>query len=373
MVPDLAFPKRLDKLYGTLAEAVHDDCEFRSRCLDKASVGVGLNIREASSILTAPDDWDDRIADAAAKVNAARNGRHITFYGVVYIHDACINECVYCGDSRRILFKRRILSKDELLRDVRALIERHDFREICFLMGEAPTQFTTEDLVGYLQAVAEIYRGKIVLNISPLSVEGFARIRQALPDNILQFRVFQETYDPDIYKETHLAGPKVDMYARIDSQQRALDAGFDEVGHGVLYGLNAKTLGAEFDTIAVLTHAFHLKSMYGKWSRTMSFPRIQPIPDARHEIPNSVSDSRLARCIATVKLTVPGIETIITCRETAELRRTLRPMINIEDYAARPGPGGNSMPEVHMQMLLPDMRSGDEIKREMINDGYIVD
>jgi len=372
VITNLSFPHQLGALYGMLDEAIHDDDETRYRCIQKASVGAGLDIREAASIITAPEEWSARIAVNAAGVNEVRYGKQIAFYGVVYIHDACINECVYCGNSRRIRFTRRILSKDELLRDVRALTALHDFREICFLMGEAPDVFTTQDLVDYLRAVASIYRGKIILNIAPLSIEDFSRIRQALPDSVLQFRVFQETYDLDTYKATHLAGPKADMYARIDAQRRALDAGFDEVGHGILYGLNAKPFGAEFDTLATLAHVSYLKSMFGKWSRTMSFPRIQPVLDARYNVPSPVSDSRLARCIASVKLALPVIETVITCREKADLRRTLRPIVNVEDYAARPGPGGNSAPEVHTQMLLPDTRSGEEIKQEMIRDGYTV-
>jgi 2-iminoacetate synthase len=292
---------------------------------------------------------------------------------VVYIHDFCIDHCTYCGDSIHAEHgKRRLLSADEFVEDVSSLLSRHDLQEICFLSGEAPRKFNTDRLITYLQLLSRFYRHKIILNIPPVSVKDFARIRAALPENRLHFRVFQETFDRDIYSRAHISGPKADFYSRLEAQARAKQAGFDEIGFGVLFGLNDKPLGSFFDTLGMLAHARFLQSEYGKFPQSISFPRIQPAPGISFVPPKAVDDQVLIRSVAVIKLAAPEVDIIITCRESAGFRRRVRPIVNIEDFAARPGPGANMNPNAHLQMYLPDMRSGEEVRAEILADGYAV-
>jgi 2-iminoacetate synthase len=369
----MRFPNEIARLYELLTVSSSVSESVREDILSKATNGNGLSLQEAAVLLTAPAFWGGRIFASASELNARIKAKAITFYGVVYIHDYCVNHCTYCGDSvHAVDAKRKLLTQDEFVADVKALLSHHPLKQICFLMGEDWLRFKHDHLVKYLQAIAPIYREKIILNVPPLSVGQFRKIRDALPNNRLQFRVFQETYDPEIYVHEHLRGPKVNYEWRVDSQARALEAGFDEVGHGVLYGLNNKEHGHLFETLAMLAHARDLKEKFGKRSQSMSFPRVLPAPDIDYHPAAQIDGDTLKRCISVVKLADSQIDTVITCRETAMFRRQIRPIVNIEDYAARPGPGGNSMPEARQQMFLPDMRCGEEVRIEMIGDDYKV-
>lgn len=369
----MRFSHDLPSLYKLLASSAEVPNTMRDSILCRAAVGEGLTLEEAAVLLAAPPSWGAQIFEGAAEVNKRTNGKTVTFYGVVYIHDFCINDCIYCGDSiRAVGARRKILSEQEFVTDVQALLKLHPFKQICFLMGEDWLRFNRDQLIKYLQAISSTYREKIILNVPPLTVKQFSKIREALPNVCLQFRVFQETYDSEIYGSQHLGGPKVDFEYRVNSQARAIEAGFDEVGHGVLYGLNDKKNGHLFETLAMIAHAQDLHSQFGKRSKTMSFPRVLPAPNIDYHPASTIEDDTLIRCLSVAKLSDPQIDTIITCRETEAFRRHIRSIVNIEDFAARPGPGGNSIPETRPQMILPDMRSGEDIRREMINDGYTV-
>jgi len=362
----------LSGLADTLADIGIPSESDVERILGVAALGKGLSTADTASLLLAPARFGKTIFDAAAALNARTKGKRITFYGVIYIHDFCVNLCRYCGDSIHAEHPgRRVLSPSEFQREFDTLLGRHPLREICVLMGESIRKFPFEKLVEYLGSVSGRYSEKLILNIPPLGVEEFRELRRTLPNNRLHFRVFQETYDRDIYMREHTHGPKKDFDWRLAAQDRALEAGFDEVGHGVLYGLNDKNWGAEFDTLAMLTHAANLFARHGKRSQSMSFPRLRAAPGL---VPreSELSDERLVRCIAASKLTMPTIDTVLTCRESATFRRATRPIVNIEDFAARPGPGGNSDERTHQQMILPDLRSGEAVREEIEGDGFEV-
>jgi 2-iminoacetate synthase len=372
-VSSMNFPETLPDLYSVLENSKATTPDHLTAIIEKAQRSEGLDLNDAAALLTAPADFNERIFDAARSVNLQVKGKQITFYGVVYIHDFCIDHCTYCGDSRHADFnKRKLLSADDFVEDVSSLLARHDLQQICFLSGEAPRKFNTDQLITYLRLLSRFYHHKIILNIPPVSVEEFGLIRSALPANRLHFRVFQETFDRDIYRKAHVFGPKADFSSRLDAQARARQAGFDEIGFGVLYGLNDKRLGTLFDTLAMLAHAQSLQGQYGKCPQSISFPRVQPAPGINYVPPGAVDDDALIRCVTVVKLAAPEVDTIITCRESAAFRRRIRPIVNIEDFAARPGPGGNMNPNAHLQMLLPDMRTGEEIREEISNAGYTV-
>ncbi len=340
--------------------------------LGVASQRANLGLESLADLLLAPSVYHERIIDFAAKVNSEMVGDKRVFYGVVYIHDFCVNQCTYCGDSCHIRRdNRRLLSKKEFINDVRLLLDRHPLTQICFLMGEHPGKFTTANLVEYLKEIRNIYSGKIILNIPPLELVQFQKIRRELRESQLQFRVFQETYDPATYKQHHLTGPKKDFLKRLKSQCRALYANFDTVGHGVLYGVNKKPNAAAFETLAMIAHARQIEQRFGKPSASFSFPRLLSVPGQINPS-HGIEDQDFERCIAVAKIAMPKVDLILTCRETSTLRSRLRPLINIEDFQARPGPGGNSNSDAHLQMILPDMRKGEEVADEMKTQGYKV-
>lgn len=362
------------QLKRTLDEVGTDPPSVRE-VLARASAAKGLSLAETAALLSAGPEDDDAIFAAAAELNLQLHGKRITFYGVCYISDFCINNCRYCSDSKKSSFKNRCrLTEDEFKADLVALLAGHDFEQICFLTGEDPTRFTTGDLVEYLRFASTLFHATIIINVPPLTVQEFSSVRQAVP-NRLHFRVFQETYDRSIYAREHPGGPKANYGFRISSQDRALEAGFDEVGLGVLFGLNDTAYGYRLELMALIAHAKHLFDTFGEWPRSISFPRIrQGVGLNGYLPPRAVSDRELVRCVAVARLAVPATHTVITCRETAEFRRAIRPIVNIEDFGAKPGPGGNTQPEpdVHFQMQLPDMRPGRVVRDEIIQEGYEV-
>jgi 2-iminoacetate synthase len=358
------------------------------------------------------------IFQTAERLNLAihghKNKRAITFYGVVYLSDFCVNTCRYCGDNiyskredwkyvisdshltlNKLEKRRRVLSKDLFAKDVIALLEKHPkISEICLLSGDTPF-LTTDRLIEYIRILTSFYNGRIILNIPPLSLKDFSRIRKVVTSNILQFRVFQEAYDPVIYAREHPfydftvptakkmkdflmkynggVPSKCDFHFRLLSQSRALLAGFDEVGLGVLFGLNDTEFGSKFEILAFYMHSWYLYRNFGVFPYSISFPRILPSNGVEYRIPETVDPEELKHLIAITRLAIPQAKLIITCRETAEFRNEIRPIINIEDFEARPGPGGNLFGDNALfQMEIQDRRKGKEIMQEMLNEGYYV-
>jgi 2-iminoacetate synthase len=360
-------------LYGLFRRNTREQSSTVDDILTHAKECKGLTLEEAATLLVTPLEYGKAIIDAAAIVKHATKGRLVTFYGVVYIHDYCVNSCPYCGDSLTSKHAaRKLLSPEEFLADLSALCSKHDFKEICFLAGEDTKHFPANDLAHYLLLARQVYQQKININVAPMSTDDFKLIRKKVPGR-LHFRVFQETYDRDIYAREHTRGPKRDFDWRIESQMRALDAGFDEIGQGVLYGLNDKEYGSEFETLAMLAYAQDIKAKYGRYPQSMSFPRLRQAEGVEsYHVPKPITEDQLKRFVAVTKLTIPEVDTVITCRETAKFRREIRPIVNIEDFGAKPGPGGNSFESVHFQMSLPDSRSGSEVRDEMVKEGYEV-
>lgn len=216
-----------------------------------------------------------------------------------------------------------------------------------------------------------MYKELIIINVAPMSGNDFKRIRDAIP-NRLHFRVFQETYDQIVYKQHHKSGPKSDFMWRVESQERALQAGFDEIGLGVLFGLNNRDMGAKYEVLSLKNHSDYIYKKFGKYPASISFPRLRKSKGIDFPSPILINDDDFVKYISIVKLAIPQTQLIITCRENVEFRRRVRPIINIEDFAAKPGPGGNYRTDIDFQMELEDNRSGDEVKNEMLAERYKV-
>lgn len=218
-------------------------------------------------------------------------GKDIHFYGVVYLWDACINYCVYCPGS--ILNKKkafeegkkypaRELSVEQCILETKKVME-WGHKHVCFLSGSSPgRERFPQKIIPYLRAIDRLGLDEIILNIEPLSKEGMQLIRSAVQRTPLQFRVFQETYNEKTYSELHPGGPKADYNFRIMSQARALEAGFDNVGLGVLFGLYRFPL-EEIQKLRY--HANFLKTRYGKSPARVCLPSANELKKIHVEIP----------------------------------------------------------------------------------------
>lgn len=316
---------------------------------------------------------------AAMAVNLRRFGNRLDLYGISYISDRCLNDCSYCGHRSSMRQTRSALTHDEMVQDFSAIL-RYSPEELCILAGEDPHLIEVLEqafnALGFIDLPDNLRQ--ISLNIAPQSFANFRRIlrffrkfRKCSKDISLQYRIFQETYDPAVYRRYHPSdNPKGDFARRIQAQARALRTGFHSAGIGVLMGLNdVKYSGLkdshDFEIISLLQHAHGIKEMTGKFPKTLSIPRHQPVSDLALKTPNPVDDEKYIYYHALLRLFLPETKLIITSRETPEMIQRLEPFINIRDLAPRPGVGGNFRHDVHFQNELGDPRSALEILEDL--------
>jgi 2-iminoacetate synthase len=391
------FAEQIYKKINSAANEGYRKSEFNS-IMKKINNYSPLTEDDVIKLFFVPDECKELLFNKAVDLNSKLYCKHIKFYGVVYISDYCIETCSYCGDNiysdrNKENDSKHFLSLEMFKKDINALLKKNpDIPEICILSGDTPF-LSTEKWIEYLEIAFTVFNGKIIINIQPQSFVSFKKIRGSFPDRVLQFRVFQETYDYKVYSMEHLHysdinqhrqiekvqenlrilyPPKINFSQRLNSQERALLAGFDEFGFGALFGLNENEFGGLFEIIGMYQHSYYMYNKYGLWPSTVSFPRILPSVGVNYEIPGAIADLNFIHLISLFRLAIPYTHLIITCRESAEFRRKVRPIINIEDFEARPGPGGNFINSVELQMEITDRRSGDEIRKEIINDGFTI-
>jgi biotin synthase-like enzyme len=220
----------------------------------------------------------ENIFDKAQEIRELIFGKDIHFYGVVYLWDKCCNYCIYCPGSvqnREKAIKQgkeyplRELSVQEAVRDTKAVME-DGHTHVCYLTGEWPgVEFYPQKMAEYLKELDKLGLQEIILNIPPQNAKGFKIIRNAVKKTSIQFRVFQETYNKKVYAEVHPKGPKSNYNFRIESQARALEAEFDNVGLGALFCLNQYPIE---EINGLQKHAETIKKKFGKYPIRVCLP-----------------------------------------------------------------------------------------------------
>ena len=231
------------------------------------------------------------IFDKAQEIRETVFGRDMHFYGVVYLWDACVNYCAYCPASvpnrKKAIaegraYTLRELSVEQAIEDTLAVM-KDGHTHICYLSGSSPGREKLPDKISpYLEALDELGLDEIILNIEPATKEGFEKIRSVVKKTSLQFRVFQETYNRKTYAKMHPKGPKADYDFRRQSQSRALEAGFDNFGLGVLFGLHNRPLEELED---LRKHAEELETKYGKTAARVCLPSANELKNIGVQIP----------------------------------------------------------------------------------------
>jgi len=345
--------------------------------LAKAEEGSGLDLPEAAALLAPlPEKSLEKLYATAFALKEHVYGKRMVLFAPLYVSNLCGNKCAYCAfscDNTDLV--RRSLSNDELAQEVR-IIQSMGHKRVMAVYGEHPSW----DARGVAKSVAAIYAVKsppsgeirrINVNSAPFDVEGFRLLKQA---GIGTYQCFQETYHRDTYERVHLGGRKKDYDWRLYAMHRAQDAGVDDVGLGVLFGL----FDHRFEVLAMLMHAMALEAAYGAGPHTISFPRIEPAQnsDLSRNPPNVISDAVFKRIIAVVRLALPYTGMIITTREKPELKRELlRLGISQLSAGSRTSPGGYAdavanRPEAQ-QFWVGDERELAEVIRDLQLDGYL--
>lgn len=343
--------------------------------LAKAGEMKGLNLHDVA-VLASVDDEEllSELFTTAKAVKEEIYGRRIVIFAPLYISNLCKNECLYCAFRRSNKeLKRKVLTQDEIAEEVRCLI-RQGHKRLLLVAGES---YPSEGFDYVLKSIATCYAVKegpgeirrINVNVAPLTLEQFQALKET---GIGTYQLFQETYHRETYAKMHVGGPKSDYDWRCTALDRAMQAGIDDVGVGVLFGL----YDWRFEVMALMQHIAHLEQYFGVGCHTISVPRIEPASgsDLASAPPFQVSDDDFRKIVAILRLAVPYTGMIMSTRENAQMRReTLELGVSQISAGSRTNPGGYHEKEEFEagQFQLGDHRSLSEVVKDISELGYI--
>ncbi len=331
--------------------------------------------------VTDPELLEEMRQTALAVKKKVYDNRIVTF-APLYLGNYCVNECAYCGfRGENKQSARKILSQEEIRREIEMLAGRIGHKRLILVVGEHP--LTDVDYI--VDSIRTIYDVKVPtkhgignirrvnVNAPPMSIEDLRRLYDA---GIGTYQVFQETYHRKTYSELHPAKTLKGHYRwRLYAMHRALEAGIDDVGIGVLFGL----YDWKFEVLGLVYHAWELERKLGVGPHTVSFPRLEPAINTPYaeRSPYQVSDEDFLKIITVIRLAIPYAGMIVTAREDADIRRkALLCGITQMDASTKIGVGtysheGLTQEGEKQQFMLGDTRSLDEVIRELAESGYI--
>lgn len=367
-----------DEILATLAyaDANATNAELIDTIITKAELRKGLSHREASVLLACTlEDRNQKIYALAEQIKKDFYGNRIVMFAPLYLSNYCINGCVYCPyhlKNKRI--PRIKLSQDDIRREVIALQDM-GHKRLALEAGEDPVNNPLEYI---LESIKTIYSVKhkngvirrVNVNIAATTVEDYRKLKDA---GIGTYILFQETYHKDSYKKLHPTGPKHDYKWHTEAMDRAMQGGIDDVGIGVLFGLERY----RYEYAGLLMHAEHLEAAMGVGPHTISVPRIKAADDVDpSSFDNGINEDTFAKIVACIRIAVPYTGIIISTRESQSCReRVLHLGVSQISGASRTSVGGYADPEPDdaksEQFELSDRRTLDEIVHWLMNMGYI--
>ncbi len=342
-----------------------------------------LTLEQTATLLRVEDKelWD-QMAEVAGEVKKKVYDNRIVTFAPLYLGNLCLNNCFYCGFRRdNLQVQRKVLSQDEVRRETEVLAGQIGHKRLIVVYGEHPQTdidymaSTIETIYGVKAKTKKGYGQirRVNVNAAPLSTEDLKQLKQA---GIGTYQVFQETYHPQTYQEVHPQGTlKADYQWRLYCMHRAFEAGIDDVGIGVLFGL----YDWRFEVLSLLLHSRELENRFGVGPHTISFPRLEPAANTpfTQESGYKVSDQDFKKLITVIRLAIPHAGMILTARESAQIRReTISLGCTQTDASTRIGIGAYSdcyaeQEGQRQQFFLGDTRSLDELIRELASLGYI--
>ena len=320
--------------------------------------------------------WE-RIFTAAREVKERIYGQRVVIFAPLYLSNYCINSCRYCGYHTGSGICRRKLTQAEIVREVEVL-EAMGHKRLAVEVGEDPQNCPIDYVLESLQTIYQVHRDhgnirRVNVNIAATTVENYQKLKAA---GIGTYILFQETYHQATYEHFHPQGPKSDYEWHLTAFNRAMTAGIDDVGSGILFGL----YDYRYELIALLLHAAYLEENFGAGPHTVSVPRLRPAQGVTlAEYPHLVSDVDFKKIVALVRLALPYTGIILSTREGAEFRReVLKVGVSQISAGSCTGVGGYSEQQDHggeaantAQFQVDDVRNPDEIYTELCRDGYL--
>ena len=341
----------------------------------KGSVCAGLTHREASVLLAC--DIPEKIEEIyriAEEIKLAYYGNRIVLFAPLYLSNYCVNGCVYCPyHLKNKHIPRRKLTQEEVAKEVIALQDM-GHKRLAIEAGEDPVNNPIEYILDCIKTIYSIKHKngairRVNVNIAATTVENYRKLREA---GIGTYILFQETYHKESYLKLHPTGPKHDYDYHTEAMDRAMEGGIDDVGLGVLFGLELY----KYEFAGLLMHAEHLEAVHGVGPHTISVPRIKHADDIDPTaFDNSISDEIFEKIAACIRLAVPYTGMIVSTRETEEVRsKLLRVGISQVSGASRTSVGGYSeaeRPHDTEQFDVSDQRTLDEVVRWLMENGHI--
>ncbi len=362
------------------ADENKDNRELIRQILDKAALRKGITHREASVLLSCEDqETTEKIYALAEQLKKDFYGNRIVMFAPLYLSNYCVNGCVYCPyhlQNKHIARKK--LNQDDVRREVIALQDM-GHKRLALEAGEDPVNNPIEYILECIKTVYSINHKngairRVNVNIAATTEEEYRMLKEA---GIGTYILFQETYHKESYEKLHPTGPKHNYAWHTEAMDRAMDAGIDDVGLGVLFGLDMY----RYELAGLLMHAEHLEAVHGVGPHTISVPRVRPADDVDPAdfdggVEGGITDDLFAKIIAIIRIAVPYTGMIMSTRESQAMRaRALHLGISQISGASKTSVGGYDEPEAEednsAQFEVDDNRTLDEVVRWLMDMDYI--
>ena len=366
-----------DEILETLdfAEKNKDNLELIDEILNKARENKGLTHREASVLLACENqDKIDEMYSLAEKIKKDFYGNRIVMFAPLYLSNYCVNGCVYCPyHMKNKHIPRKKLTQEEVKNEVIALQDM-GHKRLAIESGEDPVNNPIEYILECIKTIYSIKHKngairRVNVNIAATTVENYRKLKDA---GIGTYILFQETYHKESYLKLHPTGPKHDYAYHTEAMDRAMEGGIDDVGLGVLFGLELY----KYELAGLLMHAEHLEAVHGVGPHTISVPRIRRADDIDPNVfDNGISDDIFAKICAIIRIAVPYTGMIISTRESQQVReRVIRLGVSQISGGSRTSVGGyvdEERPTDTEQFDVSDQRTLDEVVKWLMEFGYI--
>ncbi|WP_346939543.1 [FeFe] hydrogenase H-cluster radical SAM maturase HydG [uncultured Clostridium sp.] len=350
--------------------------ELINKIIEKARECKGLNHKEAAVLLECDlEEENKKIEELAMEIKNKFYGNRIVMFAPLYLSNYCVNGCIYCpyhhGNKH---IARKKLTQEDIKKEVIAL-QDIGHKRLALETGEDPINSPIEYVLESIKTIYSIKHKngairRVNVNIAATTVENYRKLKDA---GIGTYILFQETYNKKLYEELHPTGPKHNYNYHTEAMDRAMEGGIDDVGIGVLFGLNMY----KYDFIGLLMHAEHLEAAMGVGPHTISVPRICPADEVNPEdFTNGISDDIFAKIVAVLRISVPYTGIIVSTRESQKSReRVLHLGVSQISGASCTSVGGYAQKEKEeensAQFDISDTRTLDEIVNWLLGMGYI--
>lgn len=358
------------------ADENKDNLELIDRIIEKAKLRKGLDHREASVLLACENrEKLDEIYALAQQIKKDFYGDRIVMFAPLYLSNYCVNGCVYCPyHAKNKHICRKKLTQEEVKNEVIALQDM-GHKRLAIEAGEDPVNNPIEYILDCIKTIYSIKHKngairRVNVNIAATTVDNYRKLKEA---GIGTYILFQETYNKESYEVLHPTGPKHNYAYHTEAMDRAMEGGIDDVGIGVLFGLELY----RYELAGILMHAEHLEAVHGVGPHTISVPRIRRADDIDPDVfDNGIDDETFAKIVAIIRIAVPYTGMIISTRESQSVReKVLKLGVSQISGASRTSVGGYVEPEEEdensAQFDVSDKRSLDEVVRWLMELGYI--